>query len=317
MAVKTIDQPIPTTIYHIFGSSPICPLLVLLPGNPGLAEFYSKYLLALKKKHPEFELVAPSLLGFSSTVIERMAYDPSLKVYTLQEQINHNIELIKVLTANHHNKPRDLYLLGHSVGAWIAQRVAVGIEGSDTVNLKFVGLLTPTIKDIAISERGINFVRLCKYLPVGILGGRLLQALNWMMPTSALEALVRYIMGSELEDHAYQVAYSFASRPQFARQVIVMAIEEMKRIDGTQYPEDLGNFWDENQPYRIWGMFAYKDHWIAESTQQEIIETFGNQRNVDFLVLDETCQVPHNFCVRTSEVVASYTSEAIKHVKDL
>jgi pimeloyl-ACP methyl ester carboxylesterase len=316
MSVETIEDPILTTAYHIKGPSPTCPLFILVPGNPGLAQFYSKYLDSLKAKLPKFELFALSLLGFSTTAVERKKYDPNLRVHTLQEQIDHIFELTKSLASNAENEPRDLYISGHSVGAWIAQRVAVRVKDIASVNLKFVGLLTPTLKDIALSERGVKFTLLVKYFPIDLLGARLLQALNWLVPVSGLQMVVRFIVGSDVENHAHGVACELATRPQFARQTIGMAIEEMKLIDSATYPPDIGDFWEQHQTYKIWAFFANKDHWIADSTRKELADEFETRGNVEFIHMDATSNISHNFCVTNSELVADYTVNAMESVDE-
>lgn len=317
MPVKIIKGLIPTTTYHITGPSSTCPLFVLIPGNPGLAQFYSLYLDSIKEELPNFEIVALSLLGFDSALIEKGSYDSQRKVYNLQDQIHHVSEMIKVLSYNEENKTRQIYLAGHSVGAWIAQRVAVGVKDTEFVDLKFVGLLTPTIKDIALSDSGRKFTKLANYLPIETLAGRLLQGLNWLLPGSSFPSLVNLIVGSDKEEHAHEMIDELVTRPQIARQVIIMAKEEMKAIDGELFPKDINGFWDENQSFKVWGFFAPKDHWISDTTRDELVENFKNRSNVTFSVMNKDMKISHNFCVTNSQVVAHYTVRAIKSVDEI
>lgn len=142
----------PTTVYHIDGDGP---LFYMIPGNPGLSEFYGLYLKSLKKEMPELELVCPSHVGFDTMAVRSFGISPGDSIKTLDDQISHKISLLNDwVLRKKSDKPREVILCGHSVGAWMIQRIAVESMANKNMKIKLIGLLTPTVADIAKSDRG-------------------------------------------------------------------------------------------------------------------------------------------------------------------
>jgi pimeloyl-ACP methyl ester carboxylesterase len=295
-----------TTVYHIEGGEK---LFFFIPGNPGLAEYYVEYLDGIHSRtEGKYEFFCPSHIGFDTSPESVKGY-MSQRVYNLDEQIEQKVDLLKQLTAD---KEREVVIMGHSVGAWMVQRVVVrALKEIPHAQIKLVGLLTPTIQDIALSDKGQLLVKAGQYLTSnpGSLVGRFSQALYWTMPTFALQNVFRLVMKFPPQN-ALDATLEMISRPNIIQQFIDMGAEEMDRIKD-EPGEDISEFWDNNFGYKIWMFFVPKDHWIKEETKAELIEKYSN---LDHVVIEETddANIQHAFCVRNYDIMAEKTTSMVK-----
>lgn len=318
---------VPTTVYHIPGPNKHAPLFYMIPGNPGLCEFYETFLEELHKIHPEFEYICPSHIGFDTMTQTSYGIDGGSKIHTLDEQIEHKISLLKELvrdsltnsvTAPQEEKKRDVVLMGHSVGSWMVQRIAVAFADSDIINIKLVCLATPTVKDIGLSHRGSKLVSLSKYTTdPAYYVSRISQFLTWTIPKDYIKSGLRYIMGSPPEV-ALNAATSLVTKPRIVRQALEMGKEEMLRIGSEFEPEDIKGFWagttKEGEPscYKIWMYFVKEDHWVSETTRKELIDKYGQLPHVSVCVEEGDSIIAHAFCVRDNEHVANLVAAQLE-----
>ena len=355
------DHVTPTTVYHIPGTGP---LFYFIPGNPGLSEFYGPYLEALKQQTTDslgldLELLCPSHIGFDTLSARSFGLSPGDTSYTLDDQIKHKISLLQDwvqrnnrgsddsadthagdkqdLTTTTKVPKREVILMGHSVGAWMAQRIAVAFKDDETVDIKLVGLVTPTLIDIAKSDRGSKLVSLDKVTDhPGYYLGRASQLLSWTVSKPLLRRLVSYVLSNPSSpasvETAIDAAVSLISKPRIVRQAIDMGKEEMHRIGSELEAPDIKGFWDPEMGYRIWGFFVAEDHWVSPATRQTLVEAFGQQKyaHIDFEVDQEGVEssgdgseldsksgpgivkIAHSFCVRQYNEVATLTAAQIK-----
>lgn len=311
---------VPTTTYHIEGPNRLAPIFYMIPGNPGLCEFYETFMEELKILQPNFEYVCPSHIGFDTMTSSSYGLHSGNVSHTLNEQIDHKISFIRELIRDSSpNKnaiqPRDVVIMGHSVGAWMVQRIVVTLQNDPLVNIKFVGLLTPTVKDIAKSYRGGKLVAANKYVSdPGYYISRFSQVLNWTIPRGYLKSGLGYIMGSP-PDVALNAALSLVTKPKIVKQAIDMGSEEMTRIGSELEPEDIRGFWSSGKGYKIWMFFVKDDHWISNETREELIKAFKNDKHVEAVVEAGESSIAHAFCVRDSNHVAQLVSNQISQIK--
>ena len=117
--------------------SKIKPIIILIPGNPGIAEYYRTFTERLNEKTSNFYSIHTiDYAGFS--------LKPSNSFFSIQEELEHSIheiqQLIQNLNQNNSNpsdkknksdfkykkniKPKfPIILMGHSIGAWIAREI--------------------------------------------------------------------------------------------------------------------------------------------------------------------------------------------------
>ena len=106
------------------GSVPSKPSIVLLfiPGNPGLAHYYTGWLSSIQSHLPSTTVYAVGHLGHSPSSAA-FAWTPK-GAASLQDQVEHKVAFIDELSQTHDFGPgkdqTKLVLLGHSIGCWIA-----------------------------------------------------------------------------------------------------------------------------------------------------------------------------------------------------
>ncbi|VVT50815.1 uncharacterized protein SAPINGB_P002889 [Magnusiomyces paraingens] len=323
MPLVVNNHVVPTTVYHIAGPSPRAPLVYMIPGNPGLSEFYEPFLEELKVLQPAFEYLCPSHIGFDTLTQSSYGIHGGIVSHTLDEQIAQKISLLREWIRDANAKsgfpvgttppPRQVVLMGHSVGAWMVQRIAVAFASDPSVDIKLVALLTPTVIDIAKSPRGKSLSTVAGYLSdPGYYLSRVSQLLNWTIPRGALKSALSYIMGSPPEI-ALNAALSLVTKPRIVRQAVDMGKEEMTRIGSDIEPTEIAGFW-HNKNYKIWMFFVKDDHWIASESQERLIESFKDSPNVQTVVEASEPAIAHAFCVRDSAHVARLLGDQIQQI---
>lgn len=253
------------------------PVIFFLPGNPGLCEFYSGLAANITKLLPEAEVIVPSHLGFTLGI-------ESHKVWTLDDEVNNAVYLARSMADG-----RPLYLFGHSVGAWIAQRAAMAVKPAG------VGLVTPTVMGMPASPKGRILVRLSTIGCLPWLCWGLATILGWL-PTS----LLNWALSSHFGAYT-SVMLDVLRQPSIVYQVIAMGQEEMERIVPTD-PPDLTGFWHSSTP--VWGIFAKSDPWIPSSAKSVLTSRCTSSSVVD---------IRHSFVLSEDDtrIVADWISELV------
>lgn len=89
MSVTYINTTPKTPVYHKPSKTikPAKDILILIPGNPGLVDFYISYLDFIHEKFPNFEILCIGHAGFLKS--------KSTKTYNLEFQIDHKYDILK------------------------------------------------------------------------------------------------------------------------------------------------------------------------------------------------------------------------------
>ncbi|KAI8366822.1 uncharacterized protein BYT42DRAFT_587990 [Radiomyces spectabilis] len=141
-------------------------VLFFIPGNPGLAEYYTQFLQDIHEHSaPSLEICAVSHLGHS--VGSHTVASSRDAVYTLQEQIEHKIDCFDQLRKDNPGGTQFI-LMGHSVGAYICAEVLKQRQQHDIVRLI---ALFPTLREIALTPNGVFISRLLSKVPLSVLSG--------------------------------------------------------------------------------------------------------------------------------------------------
>lgn len=296
------------TSYINIESSPDKPLFFYIPGNPGLSEYYREYLTEMHRKAPGLEYVVLNHLGCDPNAITPGTVGD--RTYTLEEQVRHKIEFLRQYVS----QPRQVFILGHSVGSWIAQRVAAAFLKDPTVQVRFLGLMTPTIKDIAASERGQWLLWISEKLgPTAVtIGTRFLQSLYYTMPLGAYRAVVRSIMPRGVSEHTINTTVSMLQRPAILRQIMVMGYEEMASIGPDLEPSEITGLWSST--LKMWVFFVQHDHWVHNDTRSFLIDNLGHLPNVETEIAVDP-SIVHAYCVAFSRPVADHTIDVLQRFK--
>lgn len=304
------------------------PLLVFIPGNPGLIDYYTTFLDLVAEKHTQFEILAISHAGYQTSddfVEAGNAGDQTF--FDLEYQIDHKCKILKERLADR-ERPTELYFLCHSVGAHVMQRLVRRLLKDpgmrDKISIKFVGLICPTIVDIAKSESGVLFTRLFNLLPIIQLAVYLIAFLHWVLPKLVAMAIIRLIIARPLltddrlnESYAnsLEATYKIYQSKRIVKQALTLAQEELNVI----HRDDDYNDWFFNtlpaQGIHIWSFFAMSDYWVHDNTRDYILARYHDSENrmLQFEVGDDkdSRAITHSFCIDQSVEFAAIACRAI------
>ncbi|CDK27231.1 unnamed protein product [Kuraishia capsulata CBS 1993] len=306
--VETYKSEYPTSYFRLeplesAGADSESPLLLFLPGNPGLVEYYIDYLQLVQAAFPQLEILCVSHAGFSTTHGE----GPK-ELYPLSKQISHKLEVLRKEAFDGSGSKRQLLVMGHSVGSWILQRVILGVLDDSDLNssyeVAFAGLITPTITDIAKSSNG----RILKGLSERISRlPKLVGHLSFLiscLPSSVLEYLVGLKLGAA-SSGSLAATCKLVTSPSIVEQALSLASEEMRVIGADQSVNE--RFF--GCKFEKWAYFAAADHWVADETRGLLMELYSE--NVD-TELGAKGGITHSFCVSESKEFAEITISALE-----
>lgn len=329
MTLKTFPHEEYTSIYHknpLQYSPSVRPLLVLVPGNPGLVDFYITYLNLIQERYPKLEILCISHAGFKSD-LNAIDHDSAFTYYNLEFQIEHKIDILKHFISND-NRHTELYFLSHSVGSYVNQRVVHRLINYDElqkkIDIKFLGLICPTIIDIGRSNSGQIITKLFAYLPIIQIAVYLSILINSVFPESFVKSIIKNVVIDEpssaseesqksIENSTTGALKIFKSK-NIIKQALNLAKEEMKTI----LKDDEFNDWffevlPSNYDIRIWAYFAHADHWVHDTTKDYILSRYHSDSNkkLSFQIGDIDNSITHSFCVNESIEFSQITSEKL------
>lgn len=326
MSLITLDQYPLTSAYHKppLVESDQVDLLVFIPGNPGLVEYYVTYLDLLQQEHPTFEIYCLSQAGYQTTDDYLNEGAKRYPYYDLKFQVNHKVKIITDIVNSKKGKV-NLHIFAHSVGSYITQRVVKQLLEHEKINIKFIGLICPTVINIRESSSGQRLVSLLSYLPLVTLAVIFSWTLNLLLPQLVAKYLFRNHIFSrpKLEDdastqaleHSIDASYKLIKSTRIVRQALTMAIEEMEMI----LNDDELNDWffkdlTENHGIKIWGYFALNDHWVHDNTRSYIFTRYHDpsNHNLSFQLGDVDDGITHSFCVDQSVEFSKITLNTLE-----
>lgn len=309
------------------------PLLVFIPGNPGLIDYYTTYLQLIHERFPHYDVVAISHAGFqTSGEFVREGSTNDQRFYDLDYQIHHKCEILKkyILSGN-----TNLSFLSHSVGGYIVQRVIQGLLQDEEVNhmikIEFSGLICPTIVDIAKSDSGVFFSKLFRYLPVVSLAVAVISLLQLLLPDSWARYIIKSCVISrpvssderlkESWNNSVDATFKIFKSKRIVRQALTLAQQELQVI----HRDDEMNDWyflqlPKMHGVRHWCFFAANDYWVHDNSRDYILSRYHSDKDngVFFQIgntSNENCRsITHSFCIDQSVEFAQITCEALEGV---
>ncbi|AET37486.1 bifunctional triacylglycerol lipase/ester hydrolase Ecym_1241 [Eremothecium cymbalariae DBVPG len=292
-------------ILHIYSqSTPPGPLLLFIPGNPGLINFYEEFLKCIHERNPTWEVVGIGHTGMSSL---RENNSLSGRVHTLDEQIEDKVKVINEFVDA--GGDRCIKLIGHSIGAYMVQKIALhkGLRGK----IDMVMLLTPTIIDIHRSSKGVQLTRISDWFPkfyeYAYVVDRVL--FKWILPTSWIEWIARKLIGGS-DECVLQSAQKLVSTPEFVKQALGLAQIEMYQVRNQwDFQDEFISFCQANK-IKVRFLFSGHDHWVHPDTMKDIIELYEakySSDEKDLLNITIDGHINHSFVVKdTTKVVNIY-----------
>lgn len=313
------------------GSIANSPLLVFIPGNPGLIDYYFTFLDLVAADYPSFSVLAVSHAGYQTSgdyVKDGSGRDQTY--YDMEYQIRHKCEILKKYILEGHE---ELYFLSHSVGGYITQRVVTRLlADSDVgglVKIKFIGLICPTIVDIAKSQSGVIFTRMFNILPLVHTAVVLVAILQYILPESWARYIIRnYIIAkpqltcdrlTESWNNSIEATFKIFKSRRIVKQALSFAKEELNTIHRDDKVND--HFFNElpaQHGIKVWCFFAAKDYWVHDNSRDYILSRYHDLENewVRFEIGDTDSEsqkaITHSFCIDQSVEFAEITARAMR-----
>lgn len=197
--------------------------ILLIPGNPGVCSYYEEYADAMHRAlGRQSTILCPSLLGHhgegpppSGTV---RAFGRARSFYTVQDQIDALVHALDRLEAMHEERV-PLVLIGHSVGAYAAQRIfAAHSHRIDSVHYLF-----PTLAHIAKQPRACTLAPLLA--PHGTVLVYWLAVIFSLLPYILILPLVMLLTG--MRGRYAAITTTFTRSPRAVFNALSMARDEM------------------------------------------------------------------------------------------
>ncbi|WPK23972.1 hypothetical protein PUMCH_001224 [Australozyma saopauloensis] len=309
-------------------------LLVFIPGNPGLIDYYVTYMNIISEKYPGYDVLVVGHAGYQTSgdyLVAAKGLHPDF--YDLDYQIDHKVKILKKRILDGHDQ---LSFMCHSVGSFITQRVIKKLledkELEGKVRIEFVGFICPTIVDIAKSDSGVLFTKLFNNLPVVTLAVWFVCFLQFLLTDSLARSIIKkYAIDSpclndkrliEAHENAVDATFKIYKSPRIVRQALSLAREELNVI----HRDDQLNDWffetlPRNFDVKIWCFFAFNDYWVHDNTRDYILGRYHNLENesVKFQVGDDDKKdfksIGHSFCVDQTVEFAKVTIAALEEMK--
>ncbi|KAI7889701.1 uncharacterized protein EV154DRAFT_513811 [Mucor mucedo] len=258
-------------------------ILLFIPGNPGLVEYYTSFLEGIYQAipSPAFEIIGVSHKGHSKNYHEHNSGDKN--AYTLEDQIQHKLDCIDTLIKE--NGPETNFILvGHSVGSYISAEV---LKKRPHHGISRVIALFPTLREIAITPNGVNINRLINAVPTSVFG--IAGSLASYLAPPVRQFFVGVATGQSgdgLQVTAHQLMHSSV-----LKNVITMArceMESIKDLDHDFYVDHLDKF----VLY-----YSANDKWAPKDHHDYMIKHFPT--GTVHLCAEN---IPHAFCLEPKHV---------------
>ncbi|GAA5864457.1 hypothetical protein JCM1840_000506 [Sporobolomyces johnsonii] len=272
LSLRTGQRQLPYDLLHFPGPGINLKLvLVFVPGNPGLVEYYRPFLTSLQAALPDdlkdsTELYAVGQLGHSPAAERegRMKGFRPNEQASLEEQVESKREFVEELREKYGEEVK-IMLMGHSIGAWISLQV---LKQRPTL-VSSVHCLFPTVSHMATTPNGRRLSPLFSswaLRPVFYSTSMLSY-----LPTSLTSKLVSLLTGQS--GPGSSTTTELVSSPQTVIAALTMAKKELEQI------KDLDEELLREHGAKVWWYWAEdgNDGWVSESAIGEIERVLGDE----------------------------------------
>lgn len=298
-------------------------LINFIAGNPGLVEYYRRYLEHLQKllqsRNEEVIIYGASHDGFEfHSPLQRI--NPGTPPFSLNQQIHcvrTRLSLKARELSRNDKRPIDAILIGHSVGAYMLLETIELWQHDRTEQTHYTirgGIcLFPTVVDIVKSDKGKALRPLLTFPGMGHLLSGLATCCSW---TGLLDQLTRWLTPGP--DGA-AVTAALARSDYGVRQVIRMARDELASINEDKWhAEDFwglvkeddaadGGLYDDDREAsdsivtapgaprtKLYLLFGKDDYWVNNTSRDDLISKRSG-KHTTMEVLHNKPEIPHTF----------------------
>ncbi|KAF8898924.1 hypothetical protein BD779DRAFT_1486254 [Infundibulicybe gibba] len=247
-------------------------ILLFIPGNPGLLDFYIPFLSAIHNKNQN-DNVAIFAHAHSGHTPDFFAAQPQPS--HLVAQVEGALGAFDAASSTF--KDARIILIGHSVGAWIVLQVL-----KQRPQVSGVFLLFPTISHISSTPNGqkLSWV----FTPFWRRFLVLSSYLTWVLPTTLLSLLFYAWPPDQVH-----VLVDFLRSPRSIMSSLSMAHDEMSAI------RDLDLSWIDHKTQRLFIYLADHDDWVGN--QKTTILEFLTETGLICGIVHGQPGIPHAFCI--------------------
>ncbi|KAF8167729.1 hypothetical protein B0H34DRAFT_682832 [Crassisporium funariophilum] len=262
-------------------------IVLFIPGNPGLVDFYIPFLSTIyeKRASPNLAILAHAHVDHAPGIKSSgsIKYPPS---QSLTIQIQSSLEVLDAITSTYTQETK-VVVVGHSVGAWISSQLLKARPNE----IASVFFLFPTISHIGNTPNGRRLSPIFSPISRSIL--------SWLSPLAKyIPFPVLSLLFSGWPQHQVLVLHEFIASPRSVLSSLTMAHEEMKHI------RDLDLVLLEQHKHKLLFYYAEKDDWVGEE-KISLMRAFGMETSVPRVVQGPS-DVPHAFCINHGEIMGQH-----------
>ncbi|BES94280.1 UPF0554 protein C2orf43 homolog [Nesidiocoris tenuis] len=272
-------------------------VILVVSGNPGISDFYVKFMKSLHQKCNGLPVWVIGHAGHEYHP-ESPSLDKRPELFNMAGQVKHKMDFIK----NHIPRDKKLILVGHSMGA----KICVELMKHDWINsrVKQAHLMYPCLEHTSQTRNGSLFMRS---------GTRFFSIVNFItrvlsfMPEFVQLHFVRWGLKrrfrmSEFEDNLVHSAMKLI-RPEVVKQAVSLAVDVLNKV------QDLDDEVYQRDGSKIVAYYAQTDGWSP-------VEHYENLKtrhpNVRAFLMDSKFE--HTFTARTSDEMAE---EVARNIREL
>ena len=235
-------------------------VILVIPGNPGVVNFYDHF---AKKLH--FTSKTPVLVvGYLGHSFENTVYSS----YSIHEQLDHKEQFIRFLIEKYPNI--SINLIGHSIGGW----VCLQLLNRKIDNIKrFFGLF-PTISYLNLSDNGQHyFYKLAVKFGIRNVFALFAHAASFLPKFLRIKIseFIRKDDDSLLEPYIVQSLFSY----QIVNNIFYMAGTEFKNIGEADY-DTIDKYESKIQFY-----YGEPDHWVPKGFNEVMKKKYPKIVTID------------------------------------
>jgi len=277
-------------------------IILIIPGNPGLASYYEDFMLSLKPKLPD-EYSIWTLGHGGHDIPENAENFPSFsdhaELFNLESTIQQKVDFVKT----HISSDQEVILIGHSIGA----KMVIEVMKSKIANVKIGCLLFPTVEHMITSPAGISLNRVLKYVP-----SLFMMSIVWLiscLPRSFLGNVVKLWLQFKLLNFNSSTPYLTDAclgatldliNPRVVKNVLHLADTELQTVLDLDY--DLINELKDD----LWFYYGAKDHWVPLEYHENLVK---NVPDVDAEICSQN--IAHAFVLSASHKMAEIVAQKL------
>ncbi|TFK30823.1 alpha/beta-hydrolase [Coprinopsis marcescibilis] len=269
-------------------NSPPKTVVLFIPGNPGLIEFYTPFLDALHHNGgANLGILAHGHIDHAPSVGGSVSAE-----HSLTSQVQNAVEAFDAIASTYGNGTK-VVLIGHSVGSWICLQIVKQRE----IQVSGAFLLFPTVSHIATTPNGKILSCLFNPIPRWIISH--LGYLGRMIPTSILGCIF-----SSWPTNQVAVLQDLVGSPRAIEAALRMAHDEMETI------KDLDLALLESSRDKLRFYYALRDDWVGGERERLLANLHPS--NVSVKVVHDEHGIPHAFCINHGDVLAKQCLQWLK-----